>query len=96
MTDNLSWLIELLEILFFLVGQALVVGAQRLVHTFDARETDDGTRDALVNPGEGDVCHLPALLLGDLLYSSNCLDIDLRGSSQALGLFGRSCCASGR
>lgn len=87
-THNVDRHIQLLEILLLLVCQLLAPCIKRLVHARDAREADDGARDALVDPGQRDVAHLPVVLLRKLLHAlDNLLVVVLAAGLQRVGLF---------
>jgi hypothetical protein len=63
--------IQLLQILLFFLGERLAPGFERLIHPFNARESNYWARDTLVDPGQRDMAHLPVVLLGQLLHTLN-------------------------
>lgn len=80
MALNLLGLVQLLQILFLLFSQDLASGANGLVDALNIRESDNGTGDALVDPGEGDVAHAPASALSNLDHSIDNGQIGLDGA----------------
>jgi len=83
MTLDSLRLIQLLQILLFLLSQGLPPHTKRLVHPLHAAEADNRTSDPLVDPGERDLTHLPTMLIGNLLHTLDDRGIRLPGAGVA-------------
>lgn len=77
MARNVLWLVQLLQILLFLLCQSLPLGLNGLLQALDAAETNNGAANSLIDPGQGHVTHLPASLLSNLLHSPDDLEVSL-------------------
>lgn len=84
---NLHWHIQLLEILLLVFGQFLAPRLQCFIHPCDTRKPNNRTRDALVNPCQRYMAHLPAMLLGQLLDTPDDLLINVAVPREASTIF---------
>lgn len=71
-------LIQFLEILLLFLAQFLASRCQRFVHPFYTREANDWACNALVDPRQRNMAHLPVVLFGKLLDTSNDLLVAIR------------------
>jgi hypothetical protein len=76
-SHNLDGLIQFFEILLFFLGQLLTPSRKRFFHPLHAGETNDRRRNALVDPCQRDMAHLPVMLLRDLLNTPDNLLVEL-------------------
>ena len=84
MSRNSLRLIQLLQILLLFLRQGLAPDLNRLVNPLNTTESNNRTTDPLINPGQCNLTHLPALLLSQFLNASNGLVI---GIGQSLVCF---------
>lgn len=71
-------LIQFLEILLLFLAQFLASRGQRFVHPFYTREANDRACNALVDPRQRNMAHLPVVLFSKLLDTSDDLLIEIR------------------
>ena len=95
MSHNLLRLVALLQVLLLFLGQRLTPYFQRFVHPLDAAEANDRTRDALIDPRQRHVAHLPATLRGNLFHASDDLQIDLVFVLRSCGTLRVAACGGG-
>jgi hypothetical protein len=99
MSNNPDGLVQLLQVLLLLLGQHLTPRRKGFVHPICTGETDDWTCDALVDPCERNMAHLPIVLLCNLFNTRNDLLVTLSvtrglvpGLLFAFGTGGRAKC----
>lgn len=77
MPNNPNGLVQLLEVLLLFLSQLFTSRCKRFIHPVCAGKSDDWTCNTLVDPCEGNMAHLPIVLLRDLFNASNDLLITL-------------------
>lgn len=70
--------VSLLEVFPLLICERLATSRNGFIHAFRAREADNRTGNLGIDPCQGDMCHLPALLIRQLLHSKYNLLVRIR------------------
>lgn len=84
MADDRLRSVRFLEVFLLFLSQCFPTSLQRLVHSLDARESNNRGADSLVDPCQGDMAHLPSLLFRQLLHSLYDLLVSLAQFSTVL------------
>ena len=77
MSNNPDGLVQLFKILLLFLSQLLTSCCKRFIHPLCTGETNNGTRNTLVDPCERNMAHLPIVLLRDLFDTADDLLVTL-------------------
>jgi hypothetical protein len=77
MATNRLRLVKLLQVFHLFLSKSLAAGCESFVHSFNAAETNDWTADFLIDPRQGNVGHIPSLLVRQFFDALDNLAIGL-------------------
>lgn len=89
MSNDGLWKVRFLEVLHLVFGQGLAADVGRLVQPTQIAEPYDRDGPLLDDPGQGDLTHLPTLLVGDLhdSFDDGVVPVDLGEEGTLFGTF---------